>query len=153
MSATHTVMASSFRYQRAFDRLGFSASTICAIHCALLPLLLSVLPTLGLGFLAHGAFEIIMISTSIVIAAVSLGGSYRIHRKLNPILMMISGGIILVFNFFGHESHAEIIEPLHPYIAAFAGLMIAGAHWVNMRLCSNCNACVHDHAKAEPQEA
>lgn len=136
----------SYRTYRIFDRLGFSASTICAIHCAAMPLLLSVLPTLGLGFLAHGTFEIIMIVTSIMIAAITLGSSYRIHRRLNPILMMISGGMILIFNFVGHESHSELIETLHPYIAAFAGLMIASAHWVNMRLCKHCEVCEHDVA-------
>lgn len=146
MSGVNSPMQThSYRFQRTFDRLGFSASTICAIHCVATPLLLSVLPALGLGFLAHGTFEMVMIATSIVIAAVSLGSSYRIHRKLNPILMMISGGMILVFNFVGHDSHSETIEMLHPYIAAFAGLMIAGAHWINMRLCRSCEVCEHDH--------
>ena len=141
----------SIRFQRAADRIGLSASTICAIHCAAMPLMLSALPTLGLGFLAEGAFELAMIATSIIIAAVSLGSSYRVHRKLNPILMMISGGVILVFNFFGHESHSPLMETLHPYIAAFAGLMIASAHWVNMRLCSSCDVCAHDHDHAHSQ--
>ena len=76
-------------------------------------------------------------------AALSLGSSYKVHRRLNPILMMISGGVILLFNFFGHESHSDLMESLHPYIAAFAGLMIASAHWVNMRLCSSCEVCAH----------
>ncbi len=145
----------SVRFQRTFDRLGFSASTICAIHCAAMPLLLSILPALGLGFLAEGTFELVMIATSIGIAAISLGTSYRVHRRINPILMMISGGMILVFNFFGHDSHSELMEMLHPYIAAFAGLMIASAHWVNMRLCSNCEVCEdgHDHVGEVRPEA
>ena len=105
------------------------------------------------SFLAEGTFELAMIATSILIAAISLGSSYRVHRKLNPILMMISGGVILVFNFFGHESHSELMETLHPYIAAFAGLMIASAHWVNMRLCSSCDVCAHDHEHTSPSQS
>ena len=31
------------------DRIGMFGSLLCAIHCALLPLVIAVLPTLGLG--------------------------------------------------------------------------------------------------------
>lgn len=137
------------RYNYALDRLGLSASTLCAIHCAAMPFLVSVLPALGLGFLGGGTFELAMIGVSISIASLSLGSSYKLHRKLNPLMIMVSGGMLLVFNFFGHESHTELMESLHPYIAAFGGLMIASAHWINMRLCSNCEVCEHDHEHDE----
>lgn len=138
------------RYQRWLDRLGMSASTICAVHCLALPFLLSVLPAIGLGFLGGHTFELIMIATSITIAAVSLGRSYTVHGKLNPLMMMISGAVLLVFNFVGHESHTPLVETLHPYIAGFAGLMIASAHWINLRLCKHCEVCVHDHDHQHP---
>jgi hypothetical protein len=138
---------------RQLDRLGFSASTICAIHCAVMPFALSVLPVLGLGFLAHGTFELVMILISATIGTVSLTTSYRLHRKLNPILIMISGAVILLFNFFGHDSHSALAETLHPYLAAFGGLMIATAHRINMRLCDSCDRCAHDHEHAHEHEA
>jgi hypothetical protein len=138
-------MAYSYKSLRIFDRLGFSASTLCAIHCAAMPFVVSVLPALGLGFLGGGAFELAMIAVSIIIASFSLGSSYRVHGKLNALMVMTSGGMLLVFNFFGHESHSALVETLHPYIAAFAGLMIASAHWINMRLCKSCEVCEHDH--------
>lgn len=135
----------SSKYQPVLDRLGVSASTLCAIHCAAMPFLLSILPAIGLGFLANSGFEIGMIATSIIIGAVSLGSSYRLHRKLNALMIMASGSMLLLFNFFGHESHSHLTETLHPYIAAAAGLMIASAHWINMRLCDSCDRCAHDH--------
>ena len=138
-------MAVSHKHLRLFDRLGVSASTLCAIHCAAMPFAMSVLPALGLGFLGGGAFELAMIAVSILIASFSLGSSYRIHGRLNALMVMTSGAMLLVFNFFGHESHSELVETLHPYIAAFAGLMIASAHWINMRLCKSCEVCEHDH--------
>jgi hypothetical protein len=133
------------KYQPLLDRLGVSASTLCAIHCAAMPFLLSILPAIGLGFLANTAFEIAMIATSIAIGTISLGSSYRLHRRLNALMMMASGGMLLIFNFFGHESHSAMTETLHPYIAAVAGLMIASAHWINMRLCDSCDHCAHEH--------
>jgi hypothetical protein len=134
---------------KLLDRLGFSASTICAIHCALMPFALSVLPVLGLGFLAHGAFELGMIIASAIIGTVSLVSSYRLHQRLNPILIMASGALVLLFNFFGHGSHSPLIETLHPYLAAFGGLMIATAHRINMKLCRSCEVCAHDHVHDE----
>ncbi|HEY8783887.1 MAG TPA: MerC domain-containing protein [Mucilaginibacter sp.] len=39
------------------DRIGMTAFTLCAIHCAIVPLLITSLPLLGLGFLANPWFE------------------------------------------------------------------------------------------------
>lgn len=132
-------------YRPLLDRLGFSASTLCAIHCAATPFLLSILPAIGLGFLANSFFELAMIGVSISIGAISLGSSWRHHRKWNALMMMASGGFLLLFNFFGHDTHSQLVETLHPWIAAFAGLMIASAHWINMRLCKTCHTCELDH--------
>jgi len=137
--------ATSRHSHSVLTRLGFSASTICAIHCMAMPFLIGVLPALGLGFLASGWFEIAMIGISVVIGAVTLGTSYRLHRQVNPIIMMVSGAVVLLFNFFGHEFHSELAETLHPYIATVGGLMIAYSYWINNKLCSSCEICEHDH--------
>ena len=42
---------------RWIDSLGMSGAALCAIHCALLPLALVLLPVLGLGVLASPGFE------------------------------------------------------------------------------------------------
>ncbi|MBS1914089.1 MAG: MerC domain-containing protein [Bacteroidetes bacterium] len=131
----------SQRYQQLLDRFGVSASTLCAIHCAAVPFLISILPAVGLGFLGGRAFELSMIGISTVLATFSLGSSYRVHRKLNPLMMMSTGIMLMLFNVVGHESHTELAETLHPYLAALGGLMIASAHWLNMRLCRQCDLC------------
>jgi hypothetical protein len=131
---------------RLLDRIGISASMLCAIHCAILPLAMTVLPLLGIGFLAHGWFEIAMISLSITIGVLSLGRSYRIHRRLNPIFMMIAGATLLLFNLLGHSTHDETLEMLHPFIALLGGIMIISAHRVNMKLCDSCTRCEHEQA-------
>jgi hypothetical protein len=127
------------------DRIGISASLLCAIHCAALPLALAVLPLAGAHILLGGTIELVMIGVSAVVGVASLGSSYRVHGRLNPLLIMAAGATILVANFVGHDSHSELAEALHPYIAAVAGLMIATAHRINMRLCASCETCEHDH--------
>jgi hypothetical protein len=59
-----------------WDAIGFSASTLCAIHCAATPLLLTALTLAGLGFLAHPAIEAAMIGLSLFIGATSLLHGY-----------------------------------------------------------------------------
>ncbi|MEY3186772.1 MAG: hypothetical protein RL675_596, partial [Bacteroidota bacterium] len=44
-----------------YDALGIAASVACAIHCALLPLVLSSLPVLGVNIINNIWFEMLMI--------------------------------------------------------------------------------------------
>jgi hypothetical protein len=144
VSTEHTVVTIRSRRQMLLDRIGISASLLCAIHCAALPLALAVLPLAGTHALLGGTVELVMIAVSAVVGTLSLGSSYRVHRRLNPIVIMAAGATILVANFVGHDSHSELAEILHPYIAAVAGLMIATAHRINMRLCAACETCEID---------
>ncbi|TCO19843.1 MerC mercury resistance protein [Pedobacter psychrotolerans] len=115
------------------DKIGITASTACAIHCALLPFVLTLLPFLGLEFLAHPAIEISMILLSLIIGAWSLSKSYRkIHHQILPIIILILGFALI---FIGHFSGIEILEPI--FIPA-GGLAIACAHFWNIRLSKSC---------------
>ncbi len=58
------------------DSLGTTVSIACAIQCTLFPLLISVLPLLGLGFLAGDGVEKVFIATSIVLAAGSFSWDF-----------------------------------------------------------------------------
>lgn len=141
------------RYSPLLDRLGFSASTLCAIHCVAMPFLLGVLPALGLGFLADTLFEVSMIGLSVTIGVISLGRSYRIHRIGYPFVIMMTGAIVLMVNLATHEMHSEFIEILHPYIAGFGGLMIATGHLLNIRINSRLHARDHEHLHTEMSES
>jgi len=123
---------------RKLDHIGFTASTLCAIHCALMPFVITLLPLLGLEFLSSIWVEISIIALSIVIGISSLIPSYvKYHRKLLPLLLLIIG-FILIFgtHFFGfHE--------LEPILVPIGGLTIAGAHLLNWKLNRpfHCHAC------------
>ena len=41
----------------ALDRLGATGSLLCAIHCALLPLVIALLPSLGIAVWLGDGFE------------------------------------------------------------------------------------------------
>lgn len=120
------------------DNIGITASTLCAIHCAVVPLLFTSLPLVGLGFLANVWVEWGMIIFALVIGVYSIGLSYwRTHRRSVPLLMLVSGFVIImgghVFTTTG-KSEAMIVP--------VGGLLIAAAHYVNYRYTG---ACSHDH--------
>ena len=115
------------------DRIGVTASTLCAIHCALVPIFITALPLLGLEFMANEWVEISMIAISAVLGTLSLSLSYRKqHRKLLPFLVLITGFILIAI---GHFSGLEALEPI---FIPIGGLIVAAAHLVNWKLNRNC---------------
>jgi hypothetical protein len=120
------------------DRAGVVASLVCALHCALTPMLIGLLPLAGLGLLADERTEWVFIAAAFVIGALSLLPSYaRRHRRPLPLVVFTLGaGLILGVRLVGgEESKFEI-----PAVAGGA-LLIAAAHLVNHRLCLACPDC------------
>jgi hypothetical protein len=54
------------------DAAGTAAALACAVHCALMPLALTLLPLAGLGFLADEAVEWALVGLSAVLGVTSL---------------------------------------------------------------------------------
>jgi hypothetical protein len=121
------------------DATGAVVSWLCAVHCICAPLLVSMLPTLGLGFLASAEAEFAFIAASGVIAAVSLvPGFFGYHRRINTLLLFLTGFSLLVF---GEEIFGESIAGR--IAAAVTGAaFITAAHLINRRLCRKCINCV-----------
>lgn len=119
------------------DKIGITASTACAVHCAVLPFLLTLLPLWGLEFLATPVLEISMILLSLILGIWSLGKSYRqIHRNPYPVITLTCG---FMFILIGHLSDLEAIEPI---LIPIGGFTIAGAHFLNLKLNKGCK---HNH--------
>lgn len=120
-------------YKINLDRIGITASTLCAIHCAALPFLITVLPLWGMGFLANEAVEITMIAFSLMIGIWSLSAAYRKqHCRITPILVLITGFACIAF---GHFSGVELLEPV---LIPIGGLTVAAAHYINLRMLKSC---------------
>lgn len=122
------------------DKLGITASTLCAIHCAAVPLILTFLPLWGLGFLANEKVESFMIVLSLCLGIWSMSTSYRkLHRKVIPSIVLIAGfSLIAVGHFSG-------ITQLEPILIPLGGFTIASAHFINLRLVKSCPAD-HKHS-------
>jgi len=111
------------------DFFGFSASMLCAIHCAALPFLLTMAPLAGLQFLDNHWIEYAIILLSLVIATNSLVGSYRKHHKSFLALGIAIFGFALI-------GAGQVLEPewREVVLTASGGAIVAIAHIVNWRL-------------------
>src|ERR1700754_899180 len=76
---------------RVADRFGATASFLCAVHCAALPLVIAALPAIGLGFLANHRFERGFIAFASVLALSTLIMGFRRHRQFRAFWFLVPG--------------------------------------------------------------
>lgn len=116
---------------RFADRLGAMAAFLCAIHCALLPFVLALLPLLGLGFLGTHAFERNFVLFACLLATATLVGGYRRHRRPLPLSLAFPGLLLLLVGVIFAENYSIV---LHSVMVTCGGLLLASAHFVNLRM-------------------
>jgi hypothetical protein len=113
------------------DRIGAIASFLCAIHCALLPFVLALLPFIGLGFLADHGFERGFVLFACALALFALVRGYRRHQGVLPLLLAAPGLLLLLLGVTYAENYSII---LHSTLVTCGGLLVASAHFVNLRI-------------------
>jgi len=133
------------KIQRLVDKLGASASFLCAVHCALLPIMVSVLPLLGLSILADEKFEIVMLALAAGLAVVSGCCGYLTHRNCWVVFSFAGALVILGLGaLVFHDHHGSYHKHDNWLFMALGGTMLAITHIVNHRLCSRCDTCCED---------
>jgi len=144
-----THMKSTTKSSNLFDRAGIFISSLCAVHCLLVPALLLLAPVVGSlswieGSMAHQVLFYSVFVTGVI--AIYLG--YRIHSDTKPMILLAIGlaivfvGTFLAHDLFGHWSE-YVINPI-------GGLFLIWAHYSNhtkrhLAQHKSCNTCVHTH--------
>lgn len=113
------------------DRVGATASFLCAVHCALLPFVLALLPLVGLGFLAGHTFERVFVACAALLAVGSLAIGYRHHRRPHALFLMLPGIALLLF---GVAVNIDVRVTLHTVAVVCGGVLVASAHVTNLVL-------------------
>ncbi|MFI4969276.1 MAG: MerC domain-containing protein [Lysobacterales bacterium] len=127
-------------FARIADRFGATASFLCAVHCALLPLVIAVLPALGLSFLADHRIERAFIIFASVLALTTLSVGFRRHQRFRAFWFLAPG---IVFLLTGILIDIDGNMAVHAMLVAAGGTLVAIAHLTNLRLA---HGHVHDAA-------
>jgi uncharacterized membrane protein YoaK (UPF0700 family) len=125
------------KFKINWDAFGIAASVACAIHCAVLPLILSSLPLFGINIIENQGFEFIMIALAFIVGVYSLyHGRKKHHHSFYPMLLFAAGISLLFIKSMLHSHSLMLLLP--------AVSLVVVAHYVNYKLCR-----VHNHAHAD----
>jgi hypothetical protein len=120
-----------------WDAMGVTVSIACAIHCAILPLILSSLPLFGIDIIENLWFEYGMIGLAFVVGSYSLyHGFKKHHHSWLPFTLFSLGILFLVAKQILHQWHLWLLAP--------AVILIVTSHFLNFKLCRH-----HNHAHKE----
>ncbi len=122
--------ATKSRWWHLADRVGATASFLCAIHCAALPFVLALLPLIGLQFLADHRFERGFVFFACALALVALIIGYRRHHRALPLMLAVPGLLLLIFGVTWAEGISIIV---HSVLVTMGGLLVASSHFINLR--------------------
>ena len=123
------------------DRVGATGSMLCAVHCAVLPLLLAIEPAVGAGF-ANPVFEVGFIAFASVLGLASLLLGYRRHRVGRALMVLLPGIALLWCAALIDTLHASAV--VHAIAMTCGGTLVATSHVLNLRLAhTHRTACRH----------
>ncbi len=123
-----------------WDFMGIATSAACAIHCAVLPVVISTLPIFGFNIIHNSFFEWGMISLAFIIGLYSLMHGYiRHHRMRLPFIIFFTGFIFLILKQFLFTWQYSFL--------AIAVCLIIVSHLLNYRYCHQSKICNSPHHK------
>ncbi len=114
------------------DRIGATGSLVCAVHCALLPLLIALLPSLGIAAWLGDGFELGFVVFASLFGLAILAWSYRRHRALRALGLLLPGLLALWVGLLLPALHHSLVP--HAVVMTFGGTLVGLAHLANLRL-------------------
>ena len=130
--------------QKIIDNLGITISSVCAIHCVLLPAIFIIAPY---SFLASHEFHEALIYCILPCAAIAFTLGCRKHGDIKVALMGTFGIILLASSILLHEvfhsdEHSE--ELMTVLITVAGSIMLILSHLRNRKLCLKEEFACHD---------
>lgn len=114
------------------DRIGATGSLVCAIHCALLPILIALLPSLGVALWLGDGFERVFVVFVTLFGLSVLMWSYRRHRTLRALSLMLPGLAALWLGVLYAPLHHSLMP--HALVMTLGGTLVGLSHLINLRL-------------------
>ncbi|MFZ5638224.1 MAG: MerC domain-containing protein [Pseudomonadota bacterium] len=114
------------------DRVGVVASFLCAAHCALLPVVIALLPAFGVAGALNEYFEEAFAVFATVLGLVALITGYRRHRALHALALLVPGLLVVWVGVLYPPLHHSVLP--HAVAMTIGGCLVALAHLANLRL-------------------
>lgn len=136
----------SARLHVLLDRIGAAGSLLCAIHCALLPLAIAILPSLGIAVWLGDGFETGFVAFASLFGLAVLAWSYRRHRAMRALGLLLPGLAALWVAVLYPPLHHAVVP--HAMVMTFGGTLVGLAHVANLRLNHghvHDASCAHSH--------
>jgi hypothetical protein len=128
------------------DRLGYGVSLVCALHCALVPVAVAAVPSMGVAeWMGHG-FDMVFAVFASLLALASMWQGYRKHRIYRALSLLLPGLLVMWGTVLYSPLHDDVI--LHAVLMTFGGTLIGVAHMINLRLSHghvHDACCAHSH--------
>ncbi len=122
--------------RRMLDRVGATGSLVCAVHCALMPLLLALAPLVGwtlfVGLEHNHDLEQAFVLFVTLLGLFSLVWGYRRHRAFRALGMLLAGLAVLWLGLLYPPLHDSAVA--HAVTMTLGGTLVGLAHLVNLRL-------------------
>ncbi len=120
-----------------FDKTAIGLSLACAVHCLLLPVILTIMPALATNAFGSEHFHQWMLIAVLPTSLMALTIGCRKHRQpLVLILGLLGLAVLTLTTFFAHDLIGEAGER----VASLIGVtIIAASHWRNHTLCQRAN--------------
>ena len=125
-------MSPLLRPRSLIDRFGAAGSLVCAIHCALLPLVIAALPSLGVAAWLGDSFERGFVIFASLLGVFSVAWGYRRHRAVRALGLLVPGLAALWLGILYAPLHHALIP--HAIAMTFGGTLVGLAHLANLRL-------------------
>jgi len=120
------------RLRHLIDRFGATGSLLCAVHCAVLPVLLAAAPSLGLSVWMGDGVELALVSFVTLLGLFSLVWGWRRHGALRALGFLIPGLTALWAGLLYGPLHHSAVP--HAVVMTLGGVLVGVAHLVNLRL-------------------
>ena len=120
------------------DKAGAVASLTCAVHCAVMPLVVTLLPLVGLTFLADERVEWGLLAVSATLGVSSLCFGLREHGSRRALIILAVGLSLLALGRISEEREWGRWAVL---VVVAGGCTVAASHLLNRHLCHTCRRC------------
>lgn len=124
------------------DKVGMFSSLTCAIHCLIVPLIITLIPIFGLSLFVTEYFEWGMLSFSAVLGISSLCFGFKKHKSYKAFAFLSSGLLLIIIARLHHShSHGHIEFDHFTIMLVLGSVLVAASHYLNNKLCGNCKPC------------